>query len=142
MWKKFMSSIGFGNVTVDTKLEKKQYRQGEEITGIVEVRGGEVEQDIEGIVLTLIVKYEQDKEDSDFSYHEREIQEIILNKVQHIDSREISSQTFTMQLTKDHPVTTEKMETILRTKLIVPQAVDPEEEDQVVIISHDQETAL
>lgn len=137
-----MSSIGFGNVTVDTKLEKKQYRQGEEITGIVEVRGGEVEQDIEGIVLTLIVKYEQDKEDSDFSYHEREIQEIILNKVQHIDSREISSQTFTMQLTKDHPVTTEKMETILRTKLIVPQAVDPEEEDQVVIISHDQETAL
>lgn len=137
-----MSSIGFGNVTVDTKLEKKQYRQGEEITGIVEVRGGEVEQDIEGIVLTLIVKYEQDKEDSDFSYHEREIQEIILDKVQHIDSREISSQTFTMQLTKDHPVTTEKMETILRTKLIVPQAVDPEEEDQVVIISHDQETAL
>lgn len=134
MWKKFMSSIGFGNIMVDTILENRQYKRGETINGVVHIKGGAAEQEIEKIVLTLVLKYEQDKEDSDFTYHEKDIHEIVFTDIHHVDSSEYCSIPFSMELPDDHPLTCNGVETTLRTKLIVPQAVDSEDEDQVVIM--------
>ncbi|WP_042346875.1 sporulation protein [Bacillus massiliigorillae] len=134
MWKKFMSSIGLGNIMVDTILDHKQYRRGESMNGIVHIKGGAAEQVIDEIVLTLVLKYEQDREDSDFSYHEKTLHEIILKDIHHVDSNEYCSIPFSIDILDNHPITEKGVETILRTKIIVPQAVDPEDEDQVIIV--------
>lgn len=133
MWKKFISSIGFSNVTVDTLLEKTKYQPGETIVGKIEVKGGMYDKQIEGIVLTLILKYEADKVDSDFSYHEKEINELVLRDIQHIPSNEISIIPFSMFIPTSHNKTKAGIETILRTKLLVSHSLNPQDEDTIVI---------
>lgn len=133
MWKKFMSSIGFGNVTVDTVLPKQTYKQGELLEGSVKVKGGAAEQDIERIELRLILIYEQDKEDSDFSYHEKELYEMALTNLHHVDSNELYSIPFSIPIDKTHPKTEAGVETVLRTKVLIHQGIDPEDEDKILI---------
>ncbi|MEH6944711.1 sporulation protein [Bacillus sp. JJ722] len=134
MWRKFMSSIGLGNIMVDTILDNKQYKRGETINGVVHIKGGAAEQEIEKIVLTLVLKYDQDKEDSDFSYHEKDLHEIVFTDIHHVDSNEYCSIPFSIAISGEHPITSKVVETTLRTKLFLPQAVDSEDEDQVVIL--------
>ena len=50
---KMLASIGIGSATVDTKLEKSRYTAGEIIRGNVEVTGGNTDQDVDRIYLTL-----------------------------------------------------------------------------------------
>ena len=134
MWKEFISSIGFGNVVVDTKVKKKQYDVGDTVSGIVEIKGGIVEQEIKAVVLTLFVQYEQDKEDSDFSYHQKELKEIVLTDVDHIQSNEKITIPFSIDIPMDHLKTKPGVETILRTKLLVEHGVDPTDEDTWIIV--------
>ena len=134
MWKEFISSIGFGNVVVDTKVKKKQYQVGDTVSGVVEIKGGIVEQDIKGIVLTLLIQYEQDKEDSDFSYHQKEVKEVVLTDIEHVQSNEEISIPFSIHIPIDHWKTKAGVETILRTKLLVEYSVDPTDEDTLIIV--------
>lgn len=40
---KMLASVGIGSAQIDTKLEKDRLKPGEMISGIIEVRGGNVE---------------------------------------------------------------------------------------------------
>ena len=134
MWKELITSIGFGNVVVDTKVKKKQYQVGETISGVVEIKGGMVRQEIESVILTLVIQYEQDKEDSDFSYHQKEIAEVMLNEVDFVQAKETIILPFSMTIPLGHLRTTENTETFLRTKLVIPYAVDAVDEDKIIIV--------
>jgi len=50
---KVLASVGIGAATVDTILEKEEVMFGEEIKGIVNIRGGNTEQRIDDIYLTI-----------------------------------------------------------------------------------------
>nr|WP_233548023.1 sporulation protein [Rummeliibacillus sp. POC4] len=55
---KALASLGIGAATVDTKLEKADYTGGEVIHGEVQIRGGNVDQQIdERASCKLIEKY-------------------------------------------------------------------------------------
>ena len=133
MLKKVITSIGFGNVTVDTKLEKDTFHPGESLQGAVVLNGGLSEKKIKGIMLTLLSKYEAEKEDSDFSYHEKVITEQKIISDVFIPAKEEMSFPFTMEIPREHPLTDERTETVLRTRLLVSQAVDPVDEDTIII---------
>ena len=49
---KVFASVGIGAAKVDTKLEKDRVMPGEEVRGIVEIRGGNTEQNIDDIYLS------------------------------------------------------------------------------------------
>ncbi|WP_019241787.1 MULTISPECIES: sporulation protein [Bacillus] len=134
MWKTLLSSIGLGNITVDTIVEKKEYKPGEELCGKVEINGGMTDKKIEGIVITLLVKYEQDKLDSDFSFHEKHIRETEINNSKMIHSNETNTIPFSIRIPFDHPKSENGVETIIRTKLLVSQNIDPEDEDTIIIL--------
>ena len=133
MFKKVISSIGFGNVTIDTKLEKDTFHPGDTANGIVEINGGIYEKKINGIVLMLLIKYEADKEDSDFSYHEKVVTEQTITSDMTIPQKKKLSLPFSLHIPADHPLTDEQTETVLRTKLLVSQAIDPIDEDTIII---------
>ena len=50
---KMLASVGIGSAKVDTKLEKSSYEAGEQIKGEVEIYGGNVEQQVNAIYLTI-----------------------------------------------------------------------------------------
>lgn len=133
MFKKVISSIGFGNVTIDTKLNDDTFHPGDTASGVVEINGGIYEKKINGIILTLLTKYEADKEDSDFSYHEKVVSEHNITSDLIIPPKKQISLPFTLQIPSGQPLSDEQTETVLRTKLLVSQAVDPVDEDTIII---------
>lgn len=53
VFKKVLASVGIGATRIDTKLHQSSVKQGETLTGVVEVYGGDVEQHISEITLLL-----------------------------------------------------------------------------------------
>ncbi|HZG69903.1 MAG TPA: sporulation protein [Chondromyces sp.] len=133
MWKDFLSSIGIGSVKVDTRLEKKAYVQGEAIKGEVLIKGGIAEEQIESIAITMFLRYESVRPDSDFTFHDKDLDELVIPLTDEIDSNEEKRIPFTLQLDKKHPATSEKYQTFLRTTLLIPQAIDSSDEDEIIV---------
>ncbi len=63
LFNKVLASIGIGSAKVDTKLHESQLSLGERITGVVEVTGGNVDQDIDDIYLSLCATYTKEVDD-------------------------------------------------------------------------------
>lgn len=133
MLEKFLSSIGIGHVKVDTVVSKASIKQGEIINGDVIIEGGNADQPINEVQLLLLHKYEEDKEDSDFPYHEKELKTIILKDIGTIKAGEKKKINFQFPTDRNHPKTTETNQTILRTTVDIPQAVDPTDEDRIIV---------
>ncbi|RFU66355.1 hypothetical protein D0469_17110 [Peribacillus saganii] len=133
MWREFLSSIGIGNAKVDTVLQSKALYPSSTVEGEIVIQGGAAGQEVEAIVLTLAVRYEAEKEDSDFSYHEKEVSRIIIQHPEGISAKKETCIPFEFTLPEDHPVSDGKYETILRTVLQIPQGVDPEDEDIIFV---------
>lgn len=133
MWKEFLSSIGIGSVKVDTVLEKGQFTIGEVIEGNVVITGGKVTVPIESIVLQLVYQFEEVRDDSDFSSHEKEMERLTIDIDREIPSGEIQDFPFGIVLQKNHPVTEDNKQTFLRTTVIIPQSVDATDQDEIII---------
>ena len=133
MIKQFLSSIGIGHVKVDTVVRNPKISQGDVIEGEVVLKGGMADQPINNIQLLLLLKYEEDKQDSDFSFHERNIETITLNKIGTIHAGEEKEISFQFPTQPDHPLTSEVNQTVLRTTVDIPQAVDPTDEDTIIV---------
>jgi sporulation-control protein len=134
MWKDFLSSIGIGNIKVDTLVEHPTLTPASELTGEVVIEGGLSDQEVNKIVLTVFIRTDDYRKDSDFSYHEKELHGFALDNIGVVKAEEVKRIPFKFSLAKDHPVTDEKTETFLRTTVDIPQAVDPTDEDSIKIV--------
>ena len=63
LFNKVLASIGVGAATVDTKLHKLSYTINEKVTGVVEITGGNTEQQIDAIYLTLYTSFVREVDD-------------------------------------------------------------------------------
>lgn len=63
IFNKVLASVGIGAATVDTKLENSRYTAGDVVRGNVEIMGGNVEQNIDRIYLTLYTTYIREADD-------------------------------------------------------------------------------
>ncbi|WP_309088178.1 sporulation protein [Domibacillus sp.] len=133
MWKDFFSSIGIGSIKVDTMIDQKAVSPGETINGYVYIKGGKVEEPIDKVQILLYLQYEEVKEDSDFSWHEKHFQEVILPFKRNIKASEAHKVPFSIKIPLQGPKTDETHKWFIRTKVFIDQAVDPEDEDEVMI---------
>lgn len=135
MIKKLLSSIGIGAAKVDTQLEKVTFNPGEEIKGIVMITGGNVEQQIDEIYITLMTSYIREKDD-------RQVREtVILEKYKLNNPFEITPNgrqdlPFQFTLPTDIPITKGKTKIWLQTGLDIKNAVDPKDNDYIEIKPH------
>lgn len=60
---KMLASVGIGSAQIDTKLEKDRLKPGEMISGIIEVRGGNVEQNIDSLYLNVYTNFIRETDD-------------------------------------------------------------------------------
>jgi sporulation-control protein len=135
MFKKLLSSIGIGAARVDAKLSKSRYAPGEMLEGIVDVHGGNVEQQIDEIYLALMSTYIREVDDK--KYEEK----IVLKKYKVMDSftiypNETKTISFQFILPYDIPVTKGKTKVWIQTGLDIKMAMDPQDRDYLQIQPH------
>ncbi|MEW9502995.1 sporulation protein [Jeotgalibacillus marinus] len=133
MLEKFFSSIGFGGVEVDTNIDRNTFSPGETVKGTMHVKGGNADQEINGIKLTLFVTHNEVREDSDLSYYDEELTQVILKDLTKIKAKEEKKLPFQIQLKNNHPKTGENVESFIQTKLLVINGVDPADKDIIII---------
>ena len=71
MFKKFLASVGIGKATVDTHLLTDQLRAGDSFPIEVVIKGGDVEQQINGLEFAIMAKAKTETEvnDTDITYN-------------------------------------------------------------------------
>lgn len=125
---KILASIGIGSAIVDTKLERSRVAQGEEIRGIVEIRGGNTEQKIDDIYLTINTQYLQESNDRKMNVT-AVIERIRLAESFTISANERREIPFSFVLPLDTPVTLGRTRVWVATGLDIKHAVDPKDKD-------------
>ncbi|NMD70003.1 sporulation protein [Bacillus sp. DNRA2] len=133
LFNKVFASIGIGAATVDTKLERDTLVPGEAVKGIVEVRGGSVEQQIDAIYLSLFTTYLKESDDRKYTVNAL-IEQVRLNEPFVIKSQETKQIPFSFELPIDTPISLGRSKIWVQTGLDIKNAVDPTDKDFIKVI--------
>ncbi|OMP65683.1 sporulation protein [Domibacillus epiphyticus] len=132
LFHKVLASIGIGNAKVDTKLEKASYTAGEIMSGVVEVTGGTVEQQIDSIYLSVMTTYTREMDDKKVT-DQTAVFKRKLNEPFTIGADEKREFQFDLELPHETPVTLGKTRIWVETGLDIKQAVDPGDTDYIEV---------
>ncbi|MCP3763114.1 sporulation protein [Domibacillus sp. A3M-37] len=132
LFNKALASIGIGNAKVDTKLEKAKYTAGDVLRGIVEVKGGNIAQDVDSIYVAVMTTYERETDDRKVT-DEAVIVKEKLNEPFTINAGETREFPLEMTLPHETPVTQGKTRVWIATGLDIKQAVDPSDKDYIEV---------
>lgn len=133
LFNKVFASVGIGSATVDTKLERDTLIPGEEVKGIVEVRGGSVEQQIDAIYLSLYTTYLKESDEKKYSVNSL-IDQVRLNEPFLIKSQETKQIPFSFKLPIDTPISLGRTKIWVATGLDIKNAVDPTDKDFIKVV--------
>ncbi|MFL0361587.1 sporulation protein [Pseudobacillus sp. 179-B 2D1 NHS] len=135
MWKHILSSIGIGGVAIDTALQKAAYHRGDKIEGTVLINGGRAAEPIDALIVSLHLQMDEVREDSDFAYHDKDVKEILIPIQREIQPKEKLTIPFSLEIDLEHPPTSDTNKTFLKTTAVIPQAVDPSGQDELIILN-------
>jgi sporulation-control protein len=117
---------------VNTKLSKGQYIVGEKVTGVVEISGGNVEQPIDEIYLSLLTTYMKESDDKKYTQTGVIAKVRVLEKLS-IGPNETKEIPFTFTLPFDTPITLGRTKVWIHTGLDIKNAVDPTDKDFIEV---------
>ncbi len=129
---KMLASVGIGSSKVDTKLAKSTYEAGEIIRGEVEIYGGNVEQQIDAIYLTLYTTYIKEVNDNKYS-SKAPIEHYRVSEPFVIKANERKSIPFSFQLPYEMPITVGSTRVWVKTELDIRSGADSEDKDYIEI---------
>lgn len=130
---KVFATIGIGAAAVDTKLEQETVIPGEEIRGVVEIRGGNVEQSIDEIYLSIYTTYLKESDEKKYSKTVL-IDQFRLNEPFAIQAKDVKQIPFAFKLSIDAPVTLGRTQVWVSTGLDIKNAVDPTDKDYLKVL--------
>ncbi|HEX7063595.1 MAG TPA: sporulation protein [Bacillales bacterium] len=133
VFNKLKASIGIGAATVDTVVDNDTYTQGETVSGTVKVKGGDVEQELNGIDLyfmtTVIVEGEDSEYEDEYCFEVLRVGSDI--KVQPGQDLDLP---FSTDLPLDTPITNGVMQVWIRTQVDISMALDPKDLDPIKVL--------
>jgi sporulation-control protein len=133
IFNKVFASIGIGAASVDTKLEKETVIPGEVVRGVVEIRGGNVDQKIDEIYLSVYTTYLKESDEKKYSKTAL-IDQFRLNEPFTIQAKEVKQIPFSFQLSIDAPITLGRTRVWVSTGLDIKNAIDPTDKDYLKVI--------
>jgi sporulation-control protein len=131
-FKKALASIGIGGVQVDTILENDRLVIGEDVRGVVEVTGGNIDQDIDAIHLTVYTYYISELGDKKVT-SQAELNKIKLTDKISIRAGEKQTIPFELHVPLYTPVTFGRKLVWVHTSLDVKNAIDPTDKDYMEV---------
>lgn len=133
---KILGSIGIGSASVDTLLSHSAFKVGETINGIVEVKGGNIKQNIDEIYLTINTNYEKE-EDGLITNKSVVISTLKINEPFVIMPEEVKTVPFTVQVPLDTPISTGSSKVWIQTSADIKGSKDPTDKDMIKILPND-----
>lgn len=127
---KVLASVGVGGAKVDTKLEKSEFTAGEIMQGVVEVSGGNLEQQIDAIYLTVNTTYIRESNDRKYT-DVAAIQKFKVTEPFTIGANEKKIIPFSLTLPEDAPITYGNTRVWVSTGLDIKNSVDPTDKDYI-----------
>ncbi|WP_281615226.1 sporulation protein [Flammeovirga sp. SubArs3] len=137
-FKKALASVGIGSLKVDTIFDKEQVQAGEQITGKVYLKSGNVDQNINKIEIRLYAHVYIKDEDTE---NNRAHQEIELWRYAIADSFTIKKEVdevfeFDLKLPNDVPVSFGDSKVYMKTLVYIDNAIDKSDRDDLLIAPH------
>lgn len=122
--RRMLSKVGIVGVKVDTILEKNEIVVGEEMKGIIKMKGTSIKQTIDGIHLTLSIKFERNHRKRNihtrFDLHRVKIADKFI-----LMANELKEIPFSFVVPKDTPITLADDLVWVHTNLDIKNAIDP-----------------
>ena len=138
VFKKMLRRFGVGGPTVDTVLTRADTQPGRELTGEVNIVGGDHDVDIEHVAIALATGAETESGDHD-GHTATEFARIVVSGAFTLHANEHRAMPFSLLVPWESPITAiygrplHGMAVGLRTELAVARAVDPGDLDPVRI---------
>ncbi|ADL50761.1 sporulation protein [Clostridium cellulovorans] len=129
-FKKVLSSVGIGGAKVDTVLSQKSVRIGEDLEGVVNIVGGNVEQTISRIEVELKTEYLKEIDDSKVRCTANLLRLVVARDLV-IAPNERKQIPFGFTVPKHTPVSMSRRNVWVETELEIPLALDPEDRDYI-----------
>lgn len=130
---KMLASVGIGSAKVDTKLESDTVIPGGEIRGVVEIQGGNVEQRIDDIYLTLNTTYIKETDDKKYTVP-AQIDRFRITESFLLMANERKVIPFSFILPPDTPLSVGRTKVWIATGLEIKNAVDPTDKDYLRVV--------
>jgi sporulation-control protein len=130
---KVFASVGIGSAKVDTRLEKDRVIPGEELRGVVQIRGGNTEQQIDDIYLSLHTTYIKESDDKKYTAT-AQIDRFRLTQSFLIGANETKEIPFTFRLPFEMPLSMGRTKVWVATGLDIKNAVDPTDKDYLTVL--------
>lgn len=136
-FKRTIASFGIGAAKVDTKITNNVVKQGDDLSGVVVVKGGDTNQPIESIKLNLMTLYCHEGNDRLTSaiIHTHKVNEPFI-----INEQEQQEIPFSFKIPLDTPMTMEDPKTFqnvppvwIETGVEIKNAVDPKDKDPITV---------
>ncbi|WP_394147281.1 sporulation protein [Shewanella atlantica] len=149
MLKKILASVGIGKATVDTILLDKQLRAGEPFKIEVVIKGGEVEQELNGLEFAIMAQAKAEKTvgDDEVKYNKSVVLQSwkpMLKQV--IQPGETVTRQFELNLHPEAPATSLFGQRIgkvwLQTGLDIKNGIDGSDKDPLVIVPSNTQLAV
>ncbi|KAB2333548.1 sporulation protein [Bacillus mesophilum] len=138
---KMLASVGIGSAKVDTKLESDKVMPGSEVRGIVEIQGGNTEQHISDIYLTLNTTYIKESDDKKVNVT-GQIERYHITEAFTLNANERREIPFSFILPLDTPLSYGRTKVWLATGLDIKNAVDPTDKDYITVIPNELVNAV
>lgn len=132
-FKKILTSVGIGGAEINTEISQSRIRVGENITGIVNIRGGSLEQKFSSLEVELKVEYYKEVDDSKVR-HTATITKIVLDRNISLAPNETRQIPFSFKVPEHSPISMNKRNIWVETELEMPLGLDPEDRDYVDIL--------
>ncbi|HIS17923.1 sporulation protein [Mammaliicoccus lentus] len=133
MFEKLLTSIGIGNLKIDTRLEKLTFNEEEPIKGKVIFYGGSCDIKVEYIMLSLIERVNNKGEDSDFAEFDNVLHKYKVNKSFVIKKGAQQEYEFEFKL-EQIDFKGEPEEIFLKTHVHIDQSVGADDEERLIIV--------
>jgi sporulation-control protein len=138
---KVFASVGIGSAAVDTKLEKDTYMPGETVNGVVEIKGGKIDQQVDEIYLTLNTTYLRESDDKKYTVTAA-IEKFRLTTPFVIRANEKKDIPFSFQLPLDTPLSIGRSKIWVTTGLDIKGGVDPSDKDYLKVVPNSLMSAV
>ncbi|HZG84998.1 sporulation protein [Paenibacillus sp.] len=128
-----MASIGIGAAQVDTVLEKNRYAPGELVRGVVKIKGGNVEQQVDSIYISVMTQYVKEVDDRKV-YQSAEVAKTRVSEPFLVKPQAASEIPFSFELPLTTPLSVGRTPVWLKTGLDIKSAVDPTDDDKIEVV--------
>jgi sporulation-control protein len=129
---RMLASIGIGSAKADTLLERSAYRPGDEVRGVVRIKGGQVAQRLDRIYLSLMTYYVREINDQKVN-QSTSLMKIAVSEPMEIRPNEERDIPFAFDLPARTPLTMGRTAVWIKTTVDIEAAVDPTDEDRIVV---------